>query len=272
MNDLIKINNTRNTITDKCIVLDLDETLVYSNTDFSILNNLKIFKDKSLNDIKSRSYILRLEDAITPKGYGEISNLWGIKRPHIKNFLNFCFRYFKVVAIWSAGKKEYVDQLVKNIFIEIIGYPHIIFSWNEIKHIKDGSFTKTLQKMIDSVPGLEKYMNLENTLIIDDLLQNFTENKDNGILIPSYSPSMNIKSLREDDISLQQFISWLLKEDVKNSKDVRLLKKDEIFKIDKAKLEEIKDSDVQESFIKIVPFEKNFKNRILRPNNNNIKV
>ena len=86
--------------------------------------------------------------------------------------------------------------------------------------------------MINSIPGLNKYMSLKNTFIVDDRLSVFQEpNPGNGIQIPAYKPSLSIKSMRSDDIALKQLMRWLQKPEIMNCEDVRALDKRDIFKI-----------------------------------------
>lgn len=219
--DLNKISH--NTLTDKCIILDLDETLVHTFDDFNTYFNLP-------NDIglKNRTYALELDDVFDKNGSGVITNIWGVVRPYTKEFLIMCFDYFKIVAVWSAGQKKYVNGIVNFLFKDL-KRPHVIFSYEHCEPVEE-SFNKPLQKMIDIVPGLDKYMSLNNTYILDDRKANFdTVNNDNGILIPAYKPYFNIYSLNKVDIHLNQFMIWLERNDVINCSDIRKLDKSDIF-------------------------------------------
>ena len=84
--------------------------------------------------------------------------------------------------------------------------------------------------MINSDPRLSQYMSLENTLVIDDRKSTFSANPGNGIKIPLYSPPETINGIESDDIALKQFMFWLLRSEVINTKDVRTLDKSRIFK------------------------------------------
>ena len=218
-------------LTNKCIVLDLDETLVHSNENLSELNSLGLMRDPQLIDLRNRVYELSMDDVVYKKGQGLKTEMWGITRPHVKEFLISCFAYFKVVAVWSAGKKKYVESIVDYLFKDI-RRPHIVYSREKCETLNDSNktLTKPLMKMINSEPGLDRYMSLENTFIIDDRKTVFeVPNPNNGIQIPPYEPKFNIRSLRTDDIALKQLMTWLLKPEVMNSSDVRLLNKENIF-------------------------------------------
>ena len=215
-------------LTNKCIVLDLDETLVHSYENVSELNSLNIMRDSKLLDLRGRAYELSMDDVVYKKGQGIKTEMWGITRPHVKDFLIFCFSYFKVVAVWSAGKKKYVEAIVDYLFRDI-KRPHVIYSRDDCEKTTDNILIKPIEKMIKQ-ESLTKYMSLENTFIIDDRTTVFeTPNPYNGIQIPAYAPDSNIRSLRTDDISLKQLMTWLLRPEVVNALDVRDLDKSGIF-------------------------------------------
>ena len=73
-------------------------------------------------------------------------------------------------------------------------------------------------------------MNASNTFVIDDRQSTFAKvNPNNGILIPGYAPPDTIDGIKTDDPTLRQLMMWFSRDDVKNSKDVRLLDKSRIF-------------------------------------------
>lgn len=215
-------------LTNKCIVLDLDETLVYTAEDFDDLAALGIMKDPTLAGLRKRTYRLALDDIGEKRGAGVRYDLWGITRPWVKDFLVFCFSYFKIVAVWTAGQKSYADEIVDFLFRDIRP-PHAVFSRDEIVEI-DGSGTKPLTKLIKSTPVLRRHMALTNTFSLDDNAYTYERvNPGNGVLIPHYSPPPNISALTADETSLLQLKYWLLQPNVMNASDVRLLDKEHIF-------------------------------------------
>lgn len=219
-------------LTDKCIVLDLDETLVHSNENLSELKELGIMTNPELMDLRNRVYEMNMDDVVYKKGQGVKTEMWGITRPHVKEFLIACFSYFKVVAVWSAGKKKYVDTIVNFLFRDI-KRPHVVWSRDRCDKTSTNLLTKPLEKMIKGVPGLSRYMSLENTFIIDDRKTVFSgPNPDNGIQIPAYIPPFNVRGLRTDDIRLKQLMRWFLRSDVMNSTDIRDLDKSNVFDTD----------------------------------------
>lgn len=215
--------------TEKCIVLDLDETLVHTSDDFKVLKRLGIYERPEFLDLRKRVYTLSLDDVVSKNGQGVRNNLWGITRPHYKEFLIACFSYFKIVAVWSAGQRKYVDAIVDYLFKDL-PRPHVVYSYNECAQGEDRYLIKPLKNMINQVPGLSKYMSLKNTFVIDDRDYTFSDNPNNGILIPGYQPRFVPDTMRSDDIALAQLMKWFRKPEVMKSKDVRLLDKSQIFK------------------------------------------
>lgn len=220
-------------LTNKCIVLDLDETLVHSNENMAQLQELGIMTDPNLLDLRQRTYQITMDDVVYKKGEGIKTTMWGIVRPHVKEFLVSCFSYFKVVIVWSAGKRKYVDAIVDFLFKDI-RRPHIVYSYDQCERTSNNLIVKPLTKMIEKEPGLSKYMSLANSFIIDDRNTVYSgyigDNPDNGIQIPAYNPAFNLHSLRSDDISLKQLMTWLSGHEVMDSPDVRTLDKSMIFR------------------------------------------
>ncbi|GAG58796.1 unnamed protein product [marine sediment metagenome] len=218
-------------LTNKCIVLDLDETLVHScgESDIELLKQLQIYTDPSNYDLRERVYKITMEDVIHKKGTGEKTEMWGIARPNVREFLIHCFTYFKIVIIWSAGRKKYVHAIIDKIFQDL-KRPHIIWTYDDLEKLPNNTLIKPLNKLIDEISGLKKHMSLENTFIVDDRVSVFSEpNPYNGILIPAYKPTFNVKNLRDDDNTLEQLSKWFMKSEVINCKDIRKLSKVNIF-------------------------------------------
>jgi hypothetical protein len=212
--------------TDFHLSLDLDQTLIATQDHMKSLFDLEILSDPELLSLRNRTYIITMEDIDTP-GAGITQKCWGITRPGAKKFLTFCCHYFKSVSVFSAGKREYVEPICDFLFRDL-PYPTIVFSRDEVEYNKIGDPVKPLIKLMKEV-GPE--MTLKNTLHLDDLDSTYERNPDNGILIPAYNPQLDINSLLEDkDDALMQLQNWLLRPEVINCNDVRLLDKDYIFK------------------------------------------
>ena len=220
-------------LTNHCIVLDLDETLVHTydndrDKELDVFMGLGIFQNPQLMDLRNRSYRIVLDDILTDRGTGYKIELMGIMRPHLKEFLIFCFSYFKVVAVWSAGLPRYVEMIVDHIFKDVRP-PHVIYCRDKCEQV-GRSMPKPIIKMINEEDGLSEYMPLNETFILDDRDSAFASvNPGNGILIPGYEPDPTINSLRKDDIYLQMLMVWLMEKEVMECKDIRLLDKRHIF-------------------------------------------
>lgn len=212
---------SRVSMTNKCVVLDLDQTLIATQDDKDSLKDLKILSDPNLLSLRNRTYHITIEDLEKP-GIGTKYDFWGITRPHTKEFLMFCFSYFKIVAVWSAGKRPYVEEIVDYLFKDL-PQPHIIFTYDDTIIGPGGHVEKPLTKMIEINPVLRRNMSLQNTFAIDDNSSTFHKNRGNGILIPAYNPALNVKAMERDDPTLLQLKYWLLQPEVANSRDVNTL-------------------------------------------------
>lgn len=198
---------------DKCIVLDLDETLVHSSEEgVDTLARLKLLTHPDTYPLRSRLYAFDVDE-----GHGRGSRMWGIRRPHLDTFLDFCFNNFGVVCVWSAGTPNYVESICGQIFDE---YPQRIFTRTQCKpttYEGDSIHTKPLQTMTQTHPK----MSLSNTIILDDKPYSFVENPYNGVLIPEYRPKYKIEDLAADDITFLKLIAWFESPVFKHANDVR---------------------------------------------------
>jgi len=214
-------------ITNKCIVIDLDQTLIATQDSMDSLKNMGILSDSKLISLRNRIYYFTIEDLEKP-GVGTRYEFWGVTRPHLTEFLIFCFSYFKIVAVWSAGKRQYVEAIVDHIFRDIRP-PHVIFTFDDVVIGPKGHIGKPLISMIDSNSVLLRYMSLQNTFAVDDNSMTFRDNEGNGILIPAYDPASNVNAMARDDPSLLQIKYWLLQPEVVKASDVTVLDKSKIF-------------------------------------------
>lgn len=220
-------------LTDKCIILDVDETLVHTDDGDTLrdMAHKHIFSHKPAPDgveLRDRIYMLRGKDIVEEKEWEglDIGDHWGITRPYVKEFLAFCHSYFRVVAIWSAGQKKYVNGIV-DVLSNNLPRPHIIFTRNDCKKRGD-ILIKPTADMAERAPEL--YMTPQNTIILDDRSTVFTTcNPANGIQIPEFRPSLTLSGLKNDELSLPQLMYWLSIPQVRYANDVRMLDKSGIF-------------------------------------------
>lgn len=207
--------------TDKCVVLDLDNTLLYSQEHIE-LSSLNIINNPKLIKLRNRIYNFEL----TAPGYEGTKIMWGVTRPHVTEFLLFCLSYFRIVAVWSAGDKVYVDNIVNYLFKYIDKKPSIIYSADNTSFY-GGRPLKDLTLMMKDVKcnGL---MTPQNTITIDDNVDAIRKNPSNAIVIPYYGPQ-TIDEMQRDDKTLLQIINWLETPEVMNCVDIRTMDKDSIF-------------------------------------------
>ena len=137
----------------KLLILDIDETLVHSDLDFSL-------KDK----IQKYDTILHFDSE-------EEKNipLPLIIRPGTKNFLDYAVEEFNLI-VFTASDKQYADA--------IIDYrDHCLF-------IEPGLYIKDLRIFSD-------FQKMEDIIILDNSLFSFANQLNNGILITSFFSDMS---------------------------------------------------------------------------------
>lgn len=225
--------DARKSLTEHSIVLDLDETLVRTlsvneseEAAYKIADTMGIYTNIKYIDIRMRSFRLILDDPVTPKGAGRSHGCWGITRPHLKEFLTFCFAYFKTVNVWSAGVDDYVRKIAKTI-PGVSGKFNVVYTRNDCEVLPENKeFYKPLSKMIKNDPIVGP---LEHLFVLDDREMTFSSNPGNGIVIPIYKPSPTESSLRMDDDHLMRLKYWLLQPEVMNCEDITKLDKRGIF-------------------------------------------
>lgn len=222
---LVSIEPNLDSKTDWCLVLDIDETCVHSTEDFPRLQELGIFKNPNLMDLRRRTYCFHLEDVIEPRGTGQVTPIWGVMRPHLKTFLAWAQTHFRKVAIWTAGQPKYAEKMVDEMFRDLSA-PVTVYSFPQC-HNNHSVIEKPLSQMF-SDPNLK--MSPEKTLVIDDRLTTFANvNPNNGILIPAYKPNLNLDPLMRDDTALLELQAWCERPEVMSVADVRTLNKSQIF-------------------------------------------
>lgn len=190
-------------ITSKNIVLDIDETLILSLTTPEEINSVDLTIPDNYNNLS----LIFLDK----------KPIYVFSRPYCQSFLRFCFKYFDKVIVWSAGSKEYVETVVNKLFYGI-GQPYRVYDRSFCETTANG-YTKPLSKIIRDIPSVT----LQNTIIVDDKVSNFSKNPENGILIPAYS------SINNNDDALIKLVQWLLTKEVMETGNIALIPKNNIF-------------------------------------------
>ena len=223
-------------ITDKCIILDIDHTMAATQSGDKQAMDKAIPTTPEAHDLRRRVYAFNREHAGSANGDGESDFMWGVMRPGLKEFLIFCFSYFKAVIVWSAGTKEYVELVCESLFSDVDN-PMAIFSRDSCVYDEEAEvYRKPIATLIKQNPRIAQYVNLKNTYIVDDTKYTFQPNPDNAIHIPRYLPESesNVSSfnaMRANDIALDQIRTWLSRPEVIQSEDIRTLNKKRIFDI-----------------------------------------
>lgn len=214
-------------ITDKVVVLDLDATLIATQDSFDSFKNLGIMSNPKLMELKRRCYCIKLKD-VDAIGDGTRYDFWGVKRHYLEEFLLFCFNYFRLVIVWSAGQKNYVEAIVENIF-KNLRKPHLVFSYDFCDIDKDKNIGKPLTKLLKH-EALKKY-NIKpgQVVAIDDNETTFEKNLKNAIFIPPFEPELNIASMNEHDDTLLKIKYFLLLPHVIEATDITKIDMSTIF-------------------------------------------
>jgi len=198
---------------DRNILLDLDETLVHTHEHEYKGNQKKLYS------YENEHYMVNSTD-LMDDGKIVTTLMWGLRRPHLNEFLKFCFDNFGLVIVWSAGSERYVKDTVNRVFYET-GSPHYIFTQKDC-YIDENGLTKPIKYLKENNHKLN--IDLSNTIIIDDREENFYLNKENGILIPEF----NSKSIQKD-ANLLKLKKWFEKGSFTKRGDVRSIDKTSIF-------------------------------------------
>ncbi|MGB7440033.1 MAG: HAD family hydrolase [Coleofasciculaceae cyanobacterium] len=140
---------------DKLLVLDLDETLIYS----------------------------------TPRPLARNPDFWVLgyyvyKRPGVDEFLSACMSWFEI-AVWTAASSSYAHQIVKNIFPDPTQLK-FIFTGERCRLQLDRD--SGVYQSIKSLKKIKiKGYSLKKVLAVDDKPESFSDNHGNGILVKGYN-------------------------------------------------------------------------------------
>ena len=189
----------------KLLILDIDETLVHSDLDFS------------LNQNKTKY------DAILHFDSEEEKNIPVplLVRPGTKKFLDYAVQEFDLV-VFTASDQQYADVVIdylekdKKYFKMRLYRNHCVF-------IEPGLYIKDLRIF----SGIKK---LEDIIILDNSLFSFANQLNNGILITSFFSDLNDSFLE----NVKCYLDY-----IKNEKDIRIVNKNSF------RFEEIKDDIIR---------------------------
>lgn len=146
----------------KLLVLDLDETLIFS--------------------VKER---LNYPESFIYNGYHIYL------RPNLSWFLNNIKSYYKI-GIWSVADDEYVEHIVKKIIPKNID---LEFIWSKSWMSPDSFDGKQYIKKMNELKHLG--YNLDELVLVDDNKKNTSINLPNSILIKQFKGDVGDKELQK---------------------------------------------------------------------------
>jgi len=212
----------------KNIVLDIDATLVHTHGDMDDFKMLNVYGNEEQLEMRKKVYNMRIIDVSDVPGEGEVTDLAGIYRPYLREFLEFGFSYFDNIVIWSAGKKKYVEKMCEYMF-PLKKQPILIFNYDDCEGDENNLIIKPLEKIYNH-PDCKGKLFPENTFVLDDRSETYSMNKRNGIQIPEFESDMSVEDIcNHPDVEFLKLMSWLSTKEVRESDDVRKLNKKNIF-------------------------------------------
>lgn len=234
--------NDKNRAVPKTLILDLDETLVHSWENPQFLEAHKIYYDptvyRKFHPVGSHQIAYSMLLDVAP---GKQSRIWGLHRPHLYEFLTFASEYFDSIILWSAGLRDYVEEINKGIFLEAgLRPPKVVWSRENCANYQ-GLYHKPIFSLVTDLanrPFTTFQIDPRWTLIVDDKIHTFKENPQSGILIPPYHPGKDnlgkVPSLNDlldrSDNALLKLKAWLERPEVRDAPDIRSVDKSNIFK------------------------------------------
>ncbi len=149
---------------DKLIILDLDETLIFSTP----------------------TKLSFQEDFI-------IGEYFIYKRPGLENFIRYIREYFQI-AIWSSSSSDYAQSIVNKIFMES---EILKFAWSRERCIAKLDLDTYEQYWIKDLKKVKKIgFDLEKILVIDDSREKLQRNYGNHIPVVPFKGD-----LKDDELS-----------------------------------------------------------------------
>jgi TFIIF-interacting CTD phosphatase-like protein len=136
----------------KVIILDIDNTLI--------------------NSVKPFDHNIECDFHICFKQY------MVFKRPHVDEFITHCFDTFDNVVVWSSGTRNYVDEIVNNLFSPI-QMPHAVLA-------REHCSSNNAKNLVSAYKTLENHgININESTIyfVDDKPHNI-QNLDDDYIIP----------------------------------------------------------------------------------------
>lgn len=178
---------------DRLLVLDLDETLIHT---------------ESVPD----EWAIHLDFDFKFKGVGK-SLFYTKKRPFLEDFLNYAFKNFHI-GIWTAAGKDYAKNIIKGIGIN---EKDLVFLYTQENCTIKMNLDYSNYYGVKDLKKIKKYgYDLKRTLIVDDVKETASNNYGNLILISNFTGDI-------DDVELLKLINYL--EKIKDESNYRRIEK-----------------------------------------------
>ena len=171
---------------DKLIVLDLDETLLYSTT----------------RELDSERYCV-----VGPY------NVY--LRPDCEEFIEYCVESFESVAVWTSSSEDYAAEIVENVFSGNVKY--LKFVWSRARCTLRFNRISGEQVWLKNLDKIKKRgFLLEKTLMIDNTPEKLQRHYGNLIKVQDFVGDSN-------DNELSVLMKYL--EIIGNVENVRVVEK-----------------------------------------------
>jgi hypothetical protein len=206
------------------IVFDLDKTLIYtSSSSVAELYRSGILEDPKFFPAQKRIYYFDLPssrpgkaDKVQVEG---VTSMWGTLRPYAREFLEFCFRRFKRVIVFTAGTADYAIPICDVLF-RGISKPYMIWARGHCIRVREKAkdvdrrlvdlgyypslsipddseeFEYMNAKLLDRVARVvaevedDRSITKDQFIIVEDNYHSFiTHDFQNAFLIPAYESS-----------------------------------------------------------------------------------
>ena len=131
-----------------------------------------------------------------------------IPRPYVDEFLDFAFKKFKNVGVWTAASPGWAEEVIDKLFSPV-QKRKLSFIWTDDMCDSDirGYVIKPLKKIWTSPALKKKGFKKENTIILEDTHRNCKKNLGNNIIVKPYR--LNYKMANDDSLRrLSLLLDW----------------------------------------------------------------
>jgi TFIIF-interacting CTD phosphatase-like protein len=176
----------------QCLVLDIDETLLFGSVE-----------------------MVGQPGAVTMP----CRTAAAVLRPHVEEFLDFCFDRFAQVALWTAAAPVWLDFVVTHV----LAPRPWAFTWHRSRcvtvsgHAPATVLCKPLSKVWAAAGRRAAGWTRTSTIIVDDVAANAVRNRGNAITVPSF------RGDTAHDDALRRLQLFLDMPAVRNVPDVRAI-------------------------------------------------